>query len=353
MIIPLAFFYLTFAAIFTACLFPIVKNIGNKYNLLDRQDEKKAKETNLLRIGGASFLLPFLILIGLKIIWIREFSPNLNLDYFHFRIIFFGSIVAYNIGILDDIFNLNPLIRLFSQIILGSLTWLFGIRIENITFEIFNYNLNFELPILISLIISTVWIAGIINAINWMDGLDGLASGITLTAAISFLLLSTQYNNDTILITSSALAGAMLGFLKFNKNPAKIIMGDGGSYFLGYVLSLLAILSCFYRSNSVGSSDLYILLVPLLILFIPVVDMCFVIFSRLKRKASPFKGDYNHLHHRLIRIGFSESDTVKLIISISIILSSIALILEKNYFESLLMLIFVYPLCKNLKKQKK
>ena len=107
-------------------------------------------------------------------------------------------------------------------------------------------------------------------------------------------------------------------------------MGDGGSYFLGYIVSILAILSCFYRSNSLGSSDLYIILVPFLILFIPLSDMCFVIFKRVKKRLSPFRGDKNHLHYRLIKVGYSEKSAVKLIIALSIIFSSFALILEKN-----------------------
>ncbi len=320
--------------------------------LLDREDVIKFKKSNLIRIGGITFVIAFLILIGLKIIWIKNYFPEQTLDFLHLRIIFFGGIVAYTIGLLDDIFNLNHLIRLFSQLLLGAFTWFLGIRIENLQIDFLQYNFSFDLPILLSILISTIWIAGIINAINWMDGLDGLATGIVLTAAISFAFISNAYNSNTILLTSSALAGSTLGFLKFNKTPAKILMGDGGSYFLGYIISILAILSCFYRSNSLGSSDLYIILVPLLILFIPLSDMCFVIFKRIKKGVSPFKGDKNHLHYRLIKSGYSEKSAVKLIIALAIIFSSFALILDKKYIESLFFIISLYPLCKNISIKK-
>ena len=330
----------------------MAKFIGNKYMLIDREDIIKFKKANLIRIGGITFVISFLILIGIKIIWIRNFFPEQYLDYLHLRIIFFGGIVAYTIGLLDDIFNLNHQIRLYSQLLLGSFTWFLGIRIENIQIDFFKYNFSFDLPILLSILISTIWIAGIINAINWMDGLDGLATGIVFTAAASFAFISSSYNSDTILLTSSALAGSTLGFLKFNKTPAKILMGDGGSYFLGYIVSILAILSCFYRSNSLGSSDLYIILVPFLILFIPLSDMCFVIFKRVKKGLSPFRGDKNHLHYRLIKVGYSEKSAVKLIIALSIIFSSFALILEKKYIEAIFFIITLYPLCKNLSIKK-
>tara|TARA_B100000212_G_C27383905_1_gene538289 strand:+ start:2725 stop:3606 length:882 start_codon:yes stop_codon:yes gene_type:complete len=288
-------------------------------------------------------VIPFLTLIGIQILFPINHISNSILDNLHLKIIFFGGLIAYFIGLIDDVLNLNAFLRLISQLILGGLTWLFGIRIDNLQIDIFSYNYNFDLPIVCSLIISIIWVAGIINAINWMDGLDGLAASFTLTAGVAFLLISSDYNTNTILLSSSALAGTCLGFLKFNKNPARILMGDGGSYFLGYILSLLAILSCFYRSNSLGiETDLYILLTPMLILFLPLFDMFFVICLRLKKGFSPFKGDNNHLHHRLIRMGYNERVAVKIIISLSIVFSSLALLIDKKFIESLIFVSSIY-----------
>ena len=288
-------------------------------------------------------MIPFLSLIGLQIFFPSNYISNSLLDDLYLKIIFFGGIIAYFIGLIDDILNLNTYLRLISQLILGGFTWLFGIKIENLQIDIFSYNFNFNLPIFCSLIISIIWVAAIINAINWFDGLDGLAASFTFTAAVAFLLISSNYNTNIILLSSSALAGSCLGFLKFNKNPARILMGDGGSYFLGYILSLLAILSCFYRSNSLGiETDLYILLTPMLILFLPLFDMFFVICLRLKRGVSPFRGDNNHLHHRLIRMGYNERVVVKIIISLSIILSSLALMVDKKFIESFIFVSSIY-----------
>ena len=123
-------------------------------------------------------------------------------------------------------------------------------------------------------------------------------------------------------------------------------MGDGGSYFLGYILSLLAILSCFYRSNSLGiETDLYTLLTPMLILFVPLFDMFFVICFRLRKGLSPFRGDNNHFHHRLIRMGY-EKVSVKIIISLSIILSSLALLIDKKFIESFFFISSIYTVWK-------
>ncbi len=265
----------------------------------------------------------------------------------HLKIIFFGGIIAYLVGVIDDVLNLNAYLRLISQLILGGLTWLFGIRIENIQIDILFYNFNFDLPIFCSLIISIIWVAGIINAINWMDGLDGLAASFTFTAGVAFILISSNFNTNSVLLSSSAIAGTCLGFLKFNRNPARILMGDGGSYFLGYILSLLAILSCFYRSNNLGiETDLYTLLTPMLILFVPLFDMFLVICFRLRKGLSPFRGDDNHFHHRLIRMGYDEKVSVKIIISLSIILSSLALLIDKKFIESFFFISSIYAVWK-------
>jgi UDP-N-acetylmuramyl pentapeptide phosphotransferase/UDP-N-acetylglucosamine-1-phosphate transferase len=177
------------------------------------------------------------------------------------------------------------------------------------------------LPPGLSLLATVVWLVGITNAINWLDGLDGLAAGVSGIAAIGLLSVSFSLAQPAAGLLAAALAGACLGFLRHNFNPARIFMGDGGSYFLGFALAAISIVGPAKGLTGVS------LLLPLLILSLPLADMSAVIMGRLSEGRSPFYPDRRHLHHRLLRSGLSHRRTVVLIYAFTQWLGALALVL--------------------------
>jgi UDP-N-acetylmuramyl pentapeptide phosphotransferase/UDP-N-acetylglucosamine-1-phosphate transferase len=198
-----------------------------------------------------------------------------------------------------------------------------GVRIGSIElpFGLFGSAHSLVLPDGLSLLATVIWLVGITNAINWLDGLDGLAAGVSGIAAVGLLSVSFSLSQPAAGLLAAALAGSCLGFLRHNFNPARIFMGDGGSYFLGFALAAISIVGPAKRLTSVS------LLLPLMILSLPLADMSAVIMGRLKAGRSPFYPDRRHLHHRLLRAGFSHRRTVVVIYAFTQWLASIALVL--------------------------
>ena len=176
------------------------------------------------------------------------------------------------------------------------------------------------LPALLSLVATVIWLVGITNAINWLDGLDGLAAGVAGIAAVGLLSVSFSLNQPAAGLLAAALAGCCFGFLRHNFNPARIFMGDGGSYFLGFTLAAVSIVGPAKGLTTVS------LLLPLLILSLPLADMSAVIMGRLSEGHSPFYPDRRHLHHRLLRAGFSHRRTVLLIYVFTQWLAALAMV---------------------------
>jgi UDP-N-acetylmuramyl pentapeptide phosphotransferase/UDP-N-acetylglucosamine-1-phosphate transferase len=226
------------------------------------------------------------------------------------------------IGLADDLFALPPLPRLGGQVVVAMAVWDQGVRIGSIDFSALPgvAAQSLTLPPGLSLVATVLWLVGITNAINWLDGLDGLAAGVSGIAAVGLLSVSFSLHQPAAGLLAVALAGACLGFLRHNFNPARIFMGDGGSYFLGFTLAAISIVGPAKGLTSVS------LLLPLLILSLPLADMSAVIMGRLSEGRSPFYPDRRHLHHRLLRAGFSHRRTVLLIYAFTQWLAALALV---------------------------
>jgi UDP-N-acetylmuramyl pentapeptide phosphotransferase/UDP-N-acetylglucosamine-1-phosphate transferase len=228
------------------------------------------------------------------------------------------------IGLADDLFAMPPLPRLAGQLLVAMAVWSQGVRIGaiDLPFNPFGGAPGaIELSDGLSLLTTVIWLVGITNAINWLDGLDGLAAGVSGIAAVGLLSVSYSLNQPAPGLLAAALAGSCLGFLRHNFNPARIFMGDGGSYFLGFALAAISIVGPAKGLTSVS------LLLPLLILSLPLADMSAVIMGRLSQGRSPFYPDRRHLHHRLLRAGFSHRRTVVLIYAFTQWLAALALVL--------------------------
>ena len=242
------------------------------------------------------------------------------------------------LGISDDVYNLSPKLRLFIQFLIIFIIWNFGFKYEHLTL-ITNMDLSMQLSKILSCFFIMIWIVGVTNSINWIDGLDGLAIGNVIAASITICVINLLSANYFSFLVSLSLLSSSLAFLRFNKYPAKIYMGDGGSYFLGSLLAFLVLLSSNANSNFDVNNLNVIIFIPFFILFIPIVDMVVVIFQRLMDGNSPFYPDRSHLHHKLLRMGYSHKNTVKIIYLFSFLSSSISFLFLD--FKRLFLLTFL------------
>ena len=295
--------------VITLTTVPLIKIYFQNSGIFDTPDMRSQHSKPIVRVGGiaifASFIITFLInlLIG-----------NFNLFdiaqiHILYSIVIIGSFF-FLVGLTDDLINLSPFLRLGFQFFSASIIWLMNIRIDFVNFLWFK---NLELPQLISFLITIFWIVAITNAINWFDGLDGLSAGIIFIYLI-FLGQQSMLNGQTVTgLLSFIVAGSCLAFLNYNNFPAKIIMGDGGSNFLGFILSILSILSFKNIDGIVALNQ------SLMVVSLPVLDMLYVILKRINLGRSPFYPDRNHLHHRLLNAGFSHKKTVYFIYALAIL----------------------------------
>jgi UDP-N-acetylmuramyl pentapeptide phosphotransferase/UDP-N-acetylglucosamine-1-phosphate transferase len=311
------------AALFTALIVPLVRAMGLRWGLIDQPDARKQHTAPMVRLGGVGIVAGFVM--ALLLIWgMGGFVALPPLQDAQIWTTLAGSLCFFVIGLADDLFALPPLPRLAGQLLVAMAVWSQGVRIGaiDLPFNPFGGAPGaIELSDGLSLLTTVIWLVGITNAINWLDGLDGLAAGVSGIAAVGLLSVSYSLNQPAPGLLAAALAGSCLGFLRHNFNPARIFMGDGGSYFLGFALAAISIVGPAKGLTSVS------LLLPLLILSLPLADMSAVIMGRLSQGRSPFYPDRRHLHHRLLRAGFSHRRTVVLIYAFTQWLAALALVL--------------------------
>ena len=308
------------AAAITTSLVPVVRSTGMKLGLTDKPDPRKQHSTPMVRLGGVAMVLGFGL--ALTAIWLMGGFGLLApaKDQLIWSTLA-GSLCFFLIGLADDLFALSPWPRLAGQVLVSSVIWSEGVRIGAIDLPwLTATGTPIVLPDTLSLIATVIWLVGITNAINWLDGLDGLAAGVAGIAAVGLVSVSFSLHQVAAGFLAAALAGSCLGFLRHNFNPARIFMGDGGSYFLGFSLAAVSIVGPAKGLTTVS------LLLPLLILSLPLADMSAVIMGRLREGRSPFHPDRRHLHHRLLRAGFSHRRTVLLIYVFTQWLAALALV---------------------------
>ncbi len=320
---PNAAALLTFAcaALLTALIVPAVRRLGLRWGLVDPPDSRKQHSLPMVRLGGVGIVAGFSL--ALAITWAAGGFSQLpvNKDQLIWTTLA-GALCFFAIGLADDLFALPPLPRLTGQVAVAMAVWSQGVQIGiiDLPFGLREGGNALVLSEPLSLLATVVWLVGITNAINWLDGLDGLAAGVSGIAAVGLLSVSFSLHQPAAGLLAAALAGSCLGFLRHNFNPARIFMGDGGSYFLGFALGAISIVGPAKGLTSVS------LLLPLLILSLPLADMSAVIMGRLREGRSPFHPDRRHLHHRLLRAGFSHRRTVLLIYAFTQWLAALALV---------------------------
>lgn len=296
------------AALVLALVFvPLAMKLAYKIGAVDKPNARKVHTKIMPRMGGLGIYLAYIIVV------LATQKMNMQLAG-----LLLGSTILVVLGIFDDMKDLNAKFKLLIQVLAAVIVMAFGVRIEFMT-NVFGGGAIY-LDIL-SLPITLLWIVGITNAINLIDGLDGLAGGIATIAALSMAVVGWIYGQYLMASMAIILAGATMGFLRYNFHPAKVFMGDTGSLFLGFNLSVLAIMG-------VAKSVTFIsLAAPVLVLGVPIFDTFFAILRRKMNHKPIFAADKDHLHHRLLGMGFSHRKTVLIIYAISFFLALSAILI--------------------------
>ena len=299
---------------------PIVRRIGLQSGRVDLPGDRKVHKQPLVRLGGISIFLG--TLISLLVVWWsggfidaagEHLSPP---DEYAIWGVTLGGLAFFLIGLLDDLFGLSASSRLLMQATIAGIAWYVGVSIDFLTVPFVGL---VSLPAWISLPVTILWLVGMTNAINWIDGLDGLAAGVCGIAAFIMLVVSLFMQQPAAALIAAALAGGSLGFLRYNFNPAKIFMGDGGAYFMGFTLAGVGVIGLVKSVTTVA------VLLPYLILAVPILDMSAVIVDRIRCGTSPFVADKRHLHHRLLKAGLSHRWAVLFIYALTLWAGTLAL----------------------------
>ena len=302
---------------------PIVKKLAIKINAVDKPCERKVHRNLMPRLGGIGIVLG----TGLGMFILSPSSPYMG------NIIIGGFIITI-IGVLDDMYNITAMHKLVGQIIAAIIVVASGLSIDMIHLPFSGY-VSFGLwayPFTI------IWIVGITNAMNLIDGLDGLAAGVSSIALMSILTMAVIDSHVVVVALSIVLIGSTLGFLVFNFYPAKIFMGDTGSLFLGYSISVISMLG-FFKNITIFS-----FVIPVIILAIPIFDTLLAIIRRLSRKQKLTTPDKSHLHYCLIEVGLSHRKAVLVIYGMSAFFGLSAIVFSTTTMWAALLIIFLLML---------
>ncbi len=303
-------------------LTPYVKKLAFKIGALDQPDHRKVHSTVMPRLGGLAIYCGFVVAVVCTMHITKDIMG-----------ILIGSTVILILGVLDDVYQLPAKVKLLGQIFAAGILVFFGIQIQwlNNPMGGYLYLEYFSIPFTI------FWIVSMTNVVNLMDGLDGLAAGVSAIASITVIFVALQQGFIPVAIITAALAGGIIGFIKYNFNPATIFMGDTGSMFLGYMLAAISIF------GAVKSAATIALIVPAIALGLPIMDTAFAILRRYNNGQPIFKPDKGHLHHRLLALGLSQKQVVLLMYLISTVLSIGAVFLAKaeGYFSVVILVVML------------
>ena len=290
---------------------PPVKRFAEKVGAIDvPRDNRRVHDHPIPRMGGLAIFIGFVLSL---IFFVPMSTKVLGL--------LVGSVIIAVMGGVDDIVSLNPWVKLAGQIVAA----LVAIRCGLVFDVISNPNIFAEETYIeigwLSIPLTMLWIVGCTNAVNLIDGLDGLAVGVSAISSMTMLIVSLFVSEPVVSIILAALTGACLGFMPYNLNPAKIFMGDVGSPLLGFVLSTASIMGLFKLHAIIT------FFVPLLALALPLADTIFAFFRRILHGQSPFKADKGHFHHRLLAMGLNQKQVVAVLYGISAVLGLLAVLM--------------------------
>lgn len=290
---------------------PPVKDFAGRVGAIDiPRDERRVHDHPIPRMGGIAIFLGFVISLLLFV--------NMSTQVMGLLV---GAVIIAVMGAVDDIVSLRPMVKLGFQLLAAIVAVRSGLVIDAISNpNVFAEESTIEIGFL-STPLTLLWIVGCTNAMNLIDGLDGLAVGVAAISSTSMLIVSLLVAEPVISVILAALTGACLGFMPYNMNPAKIFMGDVGSQLLGFVLATASIMGLF-KMHAV-----FTFFVPMLSLALPLTDTVFAFCRRISHGQSPFHADRGHFHHRLLAMGLSQKQAVAVLYTISAVMGLLAVIL--------------------------
>lgn len=293
---------------------PVAKNLAYRMGAVDvPKDNRRMHKQPIPRMGGLAIFFGFI----LSALIFLDMTPQL-------RGMLLGAVIIVVLGIFDDIYSLRAMFKFVVQIVAALVAVLSGNIVQSISNpNVFSADLYWNLGIL-AVPFTVIWIVAITNAVNLIDGLDGLACGVSTISSMTLLVIALVVSEGQVAILMAALAGACMGFLPYNMNPAKIFMGDTGSTFLGFVLAVVSIQGLFKFYTIISFA------VPFLMLGLPIFDTAFAFIRRIAHGQSPMSPDRSHVHHRLIDMGFSQKQAVAVLYIISAILGLSAVVLTTS-----------------------
>ncbi|MDO5311768.1 MAG: MraY family glycosyltransferase [Clostridia bacterium] len=323
------FFALAVAFLIAFAATPAVMSLAHKINAIDvPRDKRRVHKKPTPLIGGLAIFYGFIISVLCFAELDRETAG-----------ILIGSVIIVTVGMIDDAIDMKAIVKLLCQIIAAVIVVYSGVRIEQFANPFarwFGGPPYIYMNYWVSVAVTVIWIVGICNAVNLIDGLDGLAVGVSSIAAICMLILTLLSQNVNVAIITAAVAGACFGFLPYNFNPAKIFMGDTGALFLGYILACISIQG-FLKLSAIISFA-----VPIIVLGLPIFDTLFAIVRRVLTGRSPMSPDRGHLHHRLLDMGFSQKQTVAILYTITAVLCLTAVVVStRGYARGILLIVSV------------
>jgi len=297
-------------AVGTYAMTPVARWLAIRSDTLDHPNERKAHKLPIPTWGGIAIVAGFLLGVaaaGFHQVPVRSFLGLAT-----------GSLMVACLGFFDDRFDIPALGKLALQVVCVIPLLVSGVTISMLSHPLLRQG-QIMLPVWLAWVLTTLWVVGVTNAINLIDGLDGLAAGVAAIACVALAFIALMWGQLPVALLCGALAGAAVGFLPWNWNPAKILMGDTGAYFLGYVIAAVTIQGAFKMAAAIA------IFVPLLVLAVPLLDTALSPVRRLLNGRSAFSADREHLHHRLVAMGLSEPRVVLLTYAVTAVCGAIAI----------------------------
>jgi len=304
---------------------PLVTRLAVHVGMVDAIDDRRMHALPTPRIGGVAVFLGFSFALFGVVGYLIANHKLLDLDSIHDVLgLLFGGTLILMVGLWDDIMGMRPRTKFIAQLVVAAISLLYGFNIKGLDNPLHRGD-YIHFPAWLGAILTLMWYLGMMNAINFIDGLDGLLAGLTAISGMSLLVIEFTHGHPELALVLAALVGGALGFLPYNFNPAKIFLGDSGALFVGYVFATVSIIGVSKFAISIN------LLIPIVVLGLPILDTAVTIVRRTRAGKKITEADRGHFHHQLIfRFGLNVRQAVLLIYVVCIALGAAALVLSRG-----------------------
>jgi len=297
---------------------PAARWLAIRQGALDKPNERKVHSTPIPTSGGVAIIIGFLVAAGAVATGVTA-----HLEARQLAAIIIGALMVAVMGLVDDRLDLPAKLKLALQIVATTPLLVGGVTISFLS-NPFPPGGMVALPVWLSWLVTAGWVVAVTNALNLIDGLDGLAAGVSTIACLALAVIALNWGQPAVAVLCAALAGGTLGYLPWNWHPARIIMGDTGAYFLGYVIGAITVLGAFKMAATIA------ILVPILVLAVPLFDTVLSPVRRYLHGKPAFRADRDHLHHRLLAMGLSEQRVVLLTYAVTAVCGAIAIWISRR-----------------------